>query len=207
MIKNNKASLIYKSIYLVIGFVGLFLATEILTGTFNDGFFVYYTNISNLIAFGLMAYLWVIEYRIYQGKKAIFKYPNVRFVITILILVTLIIYNTLLGNMLEPSYWQVRNVIMHLLGPILVVLDFLLFNPSNNLKWYAILYSLILPYLYVLVTLFIGVFTNSYPYFFLDVNVIGYLGVFRWVLILTAGFLVLSAILVLYNKKIKQYKK
>ncbi len=207
MIKNNKASLIYKSIYLVIGFVGLFLATEILTGRFNDGFFVYYTNISNLIAFGLMAYLWVIEYRIYQGKKAIFKYPNVRFVITILILVTLIIYNTLLGNMLEPSYWQVRNVIMHLLGPILVVLDFLLFNPSNNLKWYAILYSLILPYLYVLVTLFIGVFTNSYPYFFLDVNVIGYLGVFRWVLILTAGFLVLSAILVLYNKKIKQYKK
>ena len=207
MIENNKASLIYKSIYLVIGFVGLFLSTEILTGTFNDGFFVYYTNISNLIAFGLMAYLWGIEYRIYQGKKAIFKYPNVRFVITILILVTLIIYNTLLGNMLDPSYWQVRNVIMHLLGPILVVLDFLLFNPSNNLKWHSILYSLILPYLYVLVTLFIGLFTNSYPYFFLDVNEIGYLGVFRWVLILTAGFLVLSAILVLYNKKIKQYKK
>lgn len=207
MIQNTKASLIYKSIYLVIGFIGLFLATEILTGQFNDGFFVYYTNISNLMAYGLMAYLWVIEYQTYRGKNTQFKYPNLRFVITILILVTLIIYNLLLGDMLDPHYWRVRNVIMHLLGPILVVVDFLLFSPANILKWQAILYSLVLPYVYVVVTLVIGLFSNTYPYFFLDVNEIGYFGVFRWVLILTLGFLVLSALLVLYNKNIGKYKK
>lgn len=207
MITNTKASFIYKSIYLVIGFIGLFLATEIYTGTFNDGFFVYYTNLSNLVAFSLMVYLWFIEYQILKGKPNTFKYPSVRFVITIMILVTLIIYNTLLGNMFDPTYWRVRNVIMHLVGPMMVVLDFLLFNPKNNLKWRAILESLILPYLYVIVTLIIGLFTNSYPYFFLDVNNIGYSGVLGWVFILTLGFLVLSLALVSYNKFLLKNRK
>lgn len=207
MITNTKASFIYKSVYLVIGFIGLFLATEIYTGTFNDGFFVYYTNLSNLIAFGLMAYLWVIDVQILKGKPRTFKYPSVRFVITIMILVTLIIYNTLLGNMFDSTYWRVRNVIMHLVGPILVVLDFLLFNPKNNLKWRAILDSLILPYLYVIVTLIIGLFTNSYPYFFLDVDNIGYGGVLGWVFILTLGFLILSLALVSYNKFLLKNRK
>lgn len=207
MIKNTKASFIYKSIYLVIGFIGLFLATEIYTGTFNNGFFVYYTNLSNLVAFSLMAYLWFIEYQILKGKPNTFKYPSVRFVITIMILVTLIIYNTLLGNMLDPAYWRVRNVIMHLVGPMMVVIDFLLFNPKNNLKWRAILESLILPYIYVIVTLIIGLFTNYYPYFFLDVNNIGYSGVLGWVFILTLGFLVLSLALVSYNKFLLKNRK
>jgi hypothetical protein len=207
MITNTKASFIYKSIYLVIGFIGLFLATEIYTGTFNDGFFVYYTNLSNLVAFSLMVYLWFIEYQILKGKPNTFKYPSVRFVITIMILVTLIIYNTLLGNMFDPTYWRVRNVIMHLVGPMMVVIDFLLFNPKNNLKWRAILESLILPYLYVIVTLIIGLFTNSYPYFFLDVNNIGYSGVLGWVFILTLGFLVLSLALVSYNKFLLKNRK
>ncbi|MCV2231300.1 Pr6Pr family membrane protein [Acholeplasma manati] len=207
MITNTKASFIYKSIYLVIGFIGLFLATEIYTGTFNDGFFVYYTNLSNLVAFSLMAYLWFIEYQILKGKPNTFKYPSVRFVITIMILVTLIIYNTLLGNILDPTYWRVRNVIMHLFGPMMVVIDFLLFNPKNNLKWRVILESLILPYLYVIVTLIIGLFTNSYPYFFLDVNNIGYGGVLGWVFILTLGFLVLSLALVSYNKFLLKNRK
>jgi hypothetical protein len=207
MINNTKASFIYKTIYLVIGFIGLFLATEIYTGTFNDGFFVYYTNLSNLVAFSLMAYLWFIDFQILKGNPTTFKYPSVRFVITIMILVTLIIYNTLLGNMFDPSYWRVRNVIMHLIGPIMVVLDFWLFNPKNNLKWRAILDSLILPYLYVTVTLIIGLFTNSYPYFFLDVNNIGYGGVLGWVFILTLGFLVLSLALVSYNKFLLKNRK
>ena len=207
MISDIKASFIYKTIYLVIGFIGLFLATEIITGKFNDGFFVYYTNLSNLIAYGLMVALWWVDYQSLKGKPQAFKYPTIRFVITIMILVTLIIYNTLLGNMFDPNYWRVRNVIMHLLGPILVVLDFLLFNPSNNLKWRVILDSLILPYTYVIVTLIIGVFTNSYPYFFLNVNNIGYGGVLGWVFILTLGFLVLSLGLVGYNKTILKNKK
>jgi hypothetical protein len=124
-----------------------------------------------------------------------------------MILVTLIIYNTLLGNMFDPTYWRVRNVIMHLVGPMMVVIDFLLFNPKNNLKWRAILESLILPYLYVIVTLIIGLFTNSYPYFFLDVNNIGYSGVLGWVFILTLGFLVLSLALVSYNKFLLKNRK
>ena len=49
----SKKTFVFRSIYLLIGFIGLFLATEITTGKFNQGFFVYYTNLSNLIAFGL----------------------------------------------------------------------------------------------------------------------------------------------------------
>lgn len=207
MIAQVKTSLIYKSVYLVIGFTGLFLASELMTGKFNDGFFVYYTNISNLIAFILMAYLWRVDYQLLKGNPVKPINPNIRFVITILILVTLLIYNTLLGNPFDPTYWRARNVIMHLVGPILIVLDYLLFTPANNVTWKAVIYSLILPYTYVIVTLLIGLISNTYPYFFLDVNEIGYFGVFRWVFILTLGFLCLSTALVLYNKKIAQYKK
>lgn len=207
MIQNIKASFIYKSIYLVIGFIGLFLATELLTGSFNRGFFVYYTNISNLIAYALMITLWLSDYKTFKGIPTNFKYQNVRFVITILILVTLIIYNTLLGDIFDPGYWRVRNVIMHLVGPLLVVGDFLLFSKPNSIGWKAILYSLVLPYTYVIVTLVIGLFTHSYPYFFLDVNDIGYIGVLGWVSVLTFGFIILSSILVYYNKNISKYKK
>ena len=203
----SKKAFVFRSIYLLIGFIGLFLATEITTGKFNQGFFVYYTNLSNLIAFGLMLYVTLLNYQSLKGRNVDFKFLMIRFMITIMILVTVIIYNTLLGNLFDPGYWRVRNVIMHLVGPILVVLDYLLFTKKGTVSWYAIGYSLIIPYTYVIVTLWIGLFTKSYPYFFLDVNEFGYLGVLRWVFILTLGFLVLSSGLVLYNKNIEEYKK
>ena len=203
----SKTAFYFRSIYLIVGAIGLFLATEITTGSFNKGFFVYYTNLSNLIAFGLMVHIWLLTYQSLKGKQVVFKYPTIRFVITILILVTVIIYNTLLGNLFDPSYWRVRNVIMHLVGPLLVVLDYMLFTKRNTVSWKAIGYSLVLPYAYVVCTLIIGLFTHTYPYFFLDVNEIGYLGVLGWVFMLTIGFIFLSSMLILYNKKNKKYKK
>lgn len=201
----SKHAFRYRVLYMIISGIGLLLATTVLTGQFNTGFFVYYTNLSNLVAFSMMGYVVFLNYQAIQGRAVKFHYTTLRFMVTIMILVTLIIYNTLLGNLFDPNYWRVRNVIMHLIAPLMFVLDYLLFSQPNTVQWQAILYSLLLPYTYVLVTLIIGHFTQSYPYFFLNVNTIGYKGVFMWVFMLTLGFIFLGVLLWVYNRKFRRY--
>lgn len=208
MMEKRKYQLYFRFTYVLVALFGVTLALEIGSSTiFNQSFFVYYTNLSNLIGLVFGGFL-LYETIGFINRKELKGYssinPRWHFMIAILLLVTLIIYNTLLGNMFSKDYWQVRNVIMHLVAPSMMVIDFMLFSDKGILKFKDILYSLIMPYIYVGYALLRGLVVGEYPYFFLNATELGYLGVARWVIILTLLFVLLSFIVIGLNKI--QYK-
>lgn len=201
---NRLLQLYFRIGYVLIASIGVLLALELGSSTFfNQSFFVYYTNLSNLVGLvfgGFLLYeTWIfIKHKETKGYSRI--NPRWHFTIAILLLVTLIIYNTLLGNIFSADYWQMRNVIMHLVAPSMVVIDFILFSDKGKLGYQDMFYSLVMPYIYVAYALVRGLFVSDYPYFFLNVTNLGYFGVFRWVIILTLLFIVLSLLLIYINK-------
>ena len=85
-----------------------------------------------------------------------------------------------------------------------ILLDLLLFSKRKQVKSYVPLLCVTYPYLYIVLILARGSYLTNlyhgkipqsyvvYPYFFLDVKHLGYLGVLRWVMILSVVFILLS---------------
>jgi hypothetical protein len=82
------------------------------------------------------------------------------------------------------------------------IADYFLFEQKKTVSVFAPLFSLIIPLAYVCYTFILGAAIDGfeYPYFFLDVNDLGYGGVMAWVGILVAVFTVLGYLLWLYNR-------
>lgn len=68
----------------------------------------------------------------------------------------------------------VANTGVHQLLPALVILLWLLFTPKAGLRWAEPLTWLIYPAVYIAWTLAHGAATHRYPYFFADVDKLGY---------------------------------
>jgi hypothetical protein len=134
---------------------------------------------------------------------------KLEFVVCTYILLTCLIYNFLLGNPFEASYWTSNryNYIVHLFGPILFIGDFLLFSERGKLTKKTLL-IMIYPYpyhylAYIMIRSLViekqfTTFPKSlivFPYFFLDCATLGNRGVALWVDILTMIFVVLGYLL------------
>lgn len=94
---------------------------------------------------------------------------------------------------------------MHFILPLMFIFDFILFDKKRVLKIYDPFISLIIPIVYVLyifiISLLIDPNSNAiiYPYFFLDVNQLGYMGVLEWIGILLIVFIVIEYLFYLIN--------
>ena len=127
------------------------------------------------------------------------------------IIVISVVYNLLLGDPTTPAYWANKpSVCLHLITPILYTLYILTTRPIRKVNVGGIQCSILLPYLYVAfiyVRHFI-VGDNWFPYFFLDVNRIGWSGAFGWVIGLTVILvLVGSAFIYLGRKNTKRSRR
>lgn len=143
--------------------------------------------------------------RVRRGETEGFnrKLRTFKFMTVIMILVTFFVVIFLLNSPLEASYWQdVGNMSYHFLAPLLFILDDIFFDEKRTISVFAPLYSLIIPLIYVAYIFLLGAVIPdfSYPYFFLNVNELGYGGVFLWILILLGVFAALGYLLWLWNR-------
>lgn len=224
MIKNRITQLIYRSIFLTLSFIGMLDSFGLLEHqTPGIDCLVYYTTLSNLLCFGVMLAVFISTLKHINKNELIGNntcIPHLKFYSTIIILVTFLVYNILLTDNMFGSGWNsIGNLTKHILCPLLFVFDFLLFDEHHTVSWYDPLLCTILPLIYVIFILIRGAllpsdFTGTiYPYFFLNVNEKGYLGVFLWVLVLVVVFIAIAYVLYFYdkieieNKKIKFYIK
>lgn len=147
-------------------------------------FMVYYTTQSNILCTVVMIALAVLTFK--DLKKGITigrstHFVKLEFVVSTYILLTCLIYNFLLGNPFTAAYWTSNryNYIVHLFGPILFILDFLLFSERGKITKKTPLLILIYPYCYVAFIMIRSFFLEKqfttfpkslvvYPYFFLD---------------------------------------
>lgn len=209
MIKNRTAQLIFQTVYVVLGFIGIVGSIGYFDKSFNDNFYVYYTNLSNYICFGVMLTA-LIQTAMASSKKEdgyVKTAPTFNFLCVIMIMITCLVYNFLLaGEQTASSYFlSISNLSHHLILPIMFLLHWILFYEHNKLKWYHPLLCTIMPIVYVIFILIRAAIMQNvsglllYPYFFLDVSTLGWGGLFMWIAILFVVFVALGYILYFFD--------
>lgn len=143
--QNNKiAQIVYRTIYITLGFIGIIGSFGYFNRSFNQDFYVMYTNLSNYFCIGVTLYLLIKNIRNKDGNKISTSMSIIRFISVIMILVTFFVYNILLAKdkTISDYFFSISNLIMHLILPLMFLVDWILFNNHNNAKWYYPFYQL-----------------------------------------------------------------
>lgn len=107
MINNRVVSLLYRSILVTLSFIGVFLSSDILKGTFNVDLFVFYTHLSNILCLVVIIIVLVYNFKkVYNNEtighnEVIVKLKGAA---TLAILITGVVYHLLLGNPSEAGF-------------------------------------------------------------------------------------------------------
>ncbi|MBQ3077747.1 MAG: Pr6Pr family membrane protein [Clostridia bacterium] len=172
-------------------------------------FYSYFTNLSNYLCIAVMAAELVQTAR-RSGDGSVTALPRLKFVCLTGITLTFLVFNVLLAGQpgRDPALnYKVSSVLLHIVLPLLYIGDWLLFYPHRRLRPADLVRSTLLPLAYLAFVAaqaialdFNASILNStagrpliYPYFFLDLSVLGPLGVARWCLIMVAAFFAIAA--------------
>ncbi len=209
MIKNRTTQLVFQTVYCVLAIIGFIHSLGYFNAKFNSHFYVYYTNLSNYICLGMMLAVLIGTIRSANKKEDGYcnTAPTFNFMCVILIMVTFFVYNILLAkdSSVVDYFTSLNNMLMHVILPIMFVLNWVLFYEHGKMKWYWPLLCVIMPLIYVAFILIraamIGTSTNTilYPYFFLNVAELGWAGFFAWIMVLLVVFVALGYLLYLLD--------
>ena len=211
MRKNLVVQLIYRIVLCCVSFLACLLSLRVFYAgqggrPMSWEILKYYTNLSNYAVFVVsIAVTVATAARVLKGEREGYNriLRTFKFMTTVMILVTFLVVIFLLNSPAKASYWlDIGNMSYHCLAPLLFVLDYILFEKKGTMSVFAPLYSLILPLIYVAYIFILGAVIENfeYPYFFLNVNELGYGNTCLWVLVLVLIFTVLGYLLWLWNR-------
>lgn len=173
------------------GVVALSILSALLVAYSPGNYFFYFTILSNIMAAALMAgqALWPGWMRT-NGK--------LRGAVTLYMTITGMVYAVLLAP-IEADVGLIApwvNFVLHSLGPVALLNDWLLFPPERTLGASSVPTWLAFPVVYLTVTLIRGPIVDWYPYPFLDPGGdAGYGGVIFYSVAVTLVFLGVAAFL------------
>lgn len=209
--------LVLKLAVLATSFSGVYLQAIIDGGFFKPKIYLYFTILSNTaIAVIVLVMLPVRVMEILTKQKIVPQwFYTLKYIVTSALFTTLVVAFAILAPAVHNIHYvlSLKNVLAHLLTPLLATMDFLIFDKEYMIKKYSVFQSLILPGAFALITLLLSIkgvyYTNGtyYPYFFFDYRSLGWftlslhrLGTAWWFLII-AGITMFSAWLLLKLKK------
>jgi hypothetical protein len=220
-IKNRIVSLIYRLTLLAVIGTGLSVNFGLIYGRFNTWAFIFYTNLSNLICF---LYFTALAIRTIRGlinggadaerTRAAFL-PRLKGAFTMMITVTFIIYHFVLAGGKFQGYtgdgfmFWLSDFFLHYIAPLLVISDWLMFSPKHAFRWQDPLLWTAIPFVY-LVAMFIRAetggtlagFGTRFPYFFMDIDAIGWTGVLGYTAIIALAYIILGYVMVIIDRLI-----
>lgn len=168
-------------------------------GFMNAGGMLYYTNQSNVWVLLVTAVYLALTLVSGTSVTAGHALEIVRFAVLVGITITFLTFWILLAPHLEKVYLlSLNNLLVHTLVPLLFIADYFLFDRAAPLRGPEVLWCAALPLFYFIFTMVHAAvnpqldFSNGtrYPYFFLDVDVLGWFrlrhgfGVFWWIVIM-----------------------
>ncbi len=156
--------------------------------------YFYFTNLTNLAV--LFASLWMVYSR--HTVSAAWAAS-----LTLWMVIISTVYHVLLAPKVTDDfllhYW-LSNRVCHTIVPVLVLIWWVLMAPKNELRSKHAFWWLAYPVAYLIYAELRGIYIplpgHAYPYFFLDLDKLGWEGVGRWVLIFTATFLIGGLVMV-----------
>ena len=168
---------------------------------YGTRFFLYFTNLGNLYCLALMVNELV---RLIRRKSLSLPLLQWEFGGLISILVIGAVYNLLLGDPTSAAYWANKpSVCLHLITPILYTIYFLSTRPVCKVTVGGLQSSIFIPYLYIAFIYTRHLITGDpwFPYFFLDINRIGWGGALGWIIALTVVFVLTGVLFIYIGKK------
>ncbi|MBQ8356722.1 MAG: Pr6Pr family membrane protein [Clostridia bacterium] len=215
-----KSSLVTKVIYRTIFCTVSLFSVLFISGFFSVGgsdtatfhakdIFYFYTNLSNYLCLGVMIAVLREDVRRLRAGE-LYGYSRnpylkfCKFAATVIITITFLVYGFILGDPLSLNFWNnIANLCYHVAGPILFIIDTLLFDEHKSVGVLDPLLALIPPLLYVIVIEIMGTQSGRYPYFFLNVQELGLGGLMIWIAVLLLLFLALGYLFFLYDKLVR----
>lgn len=218
VMKERKVSIIFKLLVVMSLLTGILL--NVVHTTSISAILSYYTLQSNIVC--LIMFLGIIIAIISRNN---YRTSNIYYLLKggsiMAILITGITYQIALApnnfymdasyTMQTERYWA--NLLVHVVSPILVLLDYMLFDEKGNFKYYYPIIWLFLPLGYVIYVYsysarggsFYGIGgSREFAYIFLDYNQIGYSGVFKSIIIIAILILLVSYFFVFLDRKLKR---
>lgn len=204
--KNYRVSALFKILIVIVSGYGLYLNSG-LPEKFSKEMFLYFTILSNLLCFLYFIYatFFTLKYKESKTLKI-----SIKGSVTMAITVTMLIYWGVLvpaGFVMGDSK-RLADYTVHLIVPLLVILDYLLFDQKGLMTKKDPLYWLSIPLLYYVFTLIAYIFdiryfdNNRFPYFFIDHTIVGATNVVINVLVLLVFFSLLGYLIYFIDHKL-----
>lgn len=215
-IHNRLFALIFRILFVIGCGMGLYLNSGLPRGKPALYMLIFYTIQSNVLCFIFFSLLTVktfIDLRNSGINGTSIILPHFKGAVTIAIAITFIIYHFIL----VPKYlstpvasysilsWQ--NILVHYFVPIAALADWLVFDEKRNFRWFDPLAWLVLPITYFIFILIrarfggiIEIVNSPYPYFFIDVNLLGWINVIKNAGLLIIVFLVVGYFIYIIDK-------
>lgn len=213
---RRTVSLIYKILAILSLSTGIFL--NVINTTSVQTILSYYTLQSNIICLIAFVIFAIMEMRQKYYKTDI--YYLIKGAIIIAILITAITYRCALAPVgfemesLQKSIAnkEFANLLVHTISPILVVMDYFLFDKKGHFKYFYSIIWLVIPLNYIVYVYTYGARggeffsiggSKKFAYFFLDYEKIGYSGVAKWIAFMTVCILFLSIVLIFIDRRMR----
>ena len=213
MIKNRTVQLMFQTAFCTLGILGIIASFGTFNYTFRSDFYVHFTNLSNYLCIGIM-FVELIETVKKKEDSYTTKLPLLKFIGLTAILLTFFIFNFMLAGDREPELnFYINSVLFHIILPIMYFIDWVLFYEHKKVKWYYPLVSVSFPVVYA-IFIFIRAWILDfnpeapyiYPYFFLNLDELGVVGVIKWIGILSIVFIVIGYVIFGLDKISKKKK-
>ncbi len=219
--KTQKSiSLVLKCIVFLSAVIGTIMSYLAGRNSFMGGrhVFMFFTIQSNIAIAVICA---IGAYFLYKNKEVSKAWYVIKFVGTVSITLTGVVFGFVLAPTLGVHAWNIQNTLTHLVVPVVAVIDFFVIGSIQKVKKINALYVIIPPILYAI---YAGVgyvkgwqFAEgiNYPYFFLNwgskagafgfTNELPFMGSAWWILALLVFLIAVGfgylALVDLFNKK------
>ncbi len=175
-LNSRPVSTVYRLILLAAVLSGLYLSIFHLSEGFSAQALRYFTIQSNILV--ALALLYFLIFPQENRLRAI-----IRGSVLLSILVTGLVFHVLLVPRAGEYFTggvDLVNHLTHTIAPLGFFLDWLFFDRKGQLQFADLPYWVIYPLLYWVFTVLQGAYTGFYPYFFMDVSLLGYGGALLW---------------------------
>ncbi len=221
--RQRTASIILKLIVTISAILGTFLSAYAGRNSFMGGrtVFMFFTIQSN-IALALVCAIGL--YKLIANKAITNLWYVIKFVATISITLTGVVFCFVLAPTMGSAAWNIQNILTHVIVPIASIVDFFVVGINSNIKKINDLWVIVPPILYAIYA-GIGYVQNwqfmegyNYPYFFLNwgspagafgfTNELPFMGCAWWIITLFCFLLILGLVyLFIIDALKKKYRK
>ena len=201
MRKKRLVQIIYLLVACVIGVLGTFESMRLFSPRFKWDFYVYFTNLSNYYCL-IILFIELVQTLFKKKDGYITTFPIAKFIGVMAILLTFVVFNFVLSSgMTIKQLLKFESLSFHFIMPILFILDWFLFYERKKMNWKYPLYGLTFPLGYLLFivvhaailhfdTTIISLNGHTpliYPYFFIDFDQLGVMGVMKYCLLIATA--------------------